>query len=103
MPRPILRMDEVFDAEPAQLLLRISVHGRICRIAVLESSSEIGNVNADSGIFINALVACLALSQDLIAPVVLDEVSGHPRIEIQDPQFGLARSMRIAKMGRHHT
>jgi hypothetical protein len=45
VPRPIFGIDQVSDAEFAQLLLSIAVHRGIRRVAVLKASSGIGNVN----------------------------------------------------------
>src|SRR5262245_29246114 len=96
MTRPILWVDKILGPKLAQLLLGVAVHGGICRIAVLEASTKIGDVNSGSSVFVNTLVAFLTLSQGLLGPVALDEVDGEPHIEIQGSQCVLARSKYIA-------
>src|SRR5262245_8233605 len=103
MTRPILWVDKILGPKLAQLLLGVAVHGGICRIAVLEASTKIGDVNSGASIFVNTLVAFLTLSQGFVSPVALDELSGPSHIEIQGPHCVLARSKHTAKMSGQYS
>src|SRR5262245_53426307 len=102
MWRPVLWVDDVLHIELPQFVLGIAVYGCICWVAVSVTSIEISNVNASSGVIIDAFVALFALSQSLIAPQVLDEICCLPGIKVQQLQIVLGWPVYDPEVCREH-